>query len=1399
MNDESRRDHQLDSLADDFVARYRRGEHPALTEYCQRFPELAGDIRQLFPTLVTMEQARPDDDPTVASSVRVDGTTSVKLERLGDYRILREIARGGMGIVYEAEQESLGRHVALKILPPQAVLDPQHLQRFQREARAAARLHHTNIVPVFGVGESDGVHYYVMQFIHGLGLDQVLEEVRRLRSDHPATSSRTSGRGTDDTSVDSATLLVRSPALDGANPGVELPVRDSTSLLRASAQYWQSVARIGVQVAEALDYAFTQGVLHRDIKPSNLLLDVHGIVWVTDFGLAKSADSTDLTHTGDVVGTLKYLAPERLRGEVSIRGDIYSLGATLYEMLTLRPPFQDLDRSRLLRRITDEEPVRPRDINGDIPPDLETIVLKSMAKDPEDRYQTAAELANDLRHFLEDKPIRARPIGQWERGWRWCRRNPRIATLTATVATLLVAVAVISTLAAIWLRKERDAARQAEQMALAAVAKQEQAEVAQRRELFRAYLQDSQSLLLTGRMGQRTGGLQAVSRILAVLPDRELTPLQKAELRDAAIAHLALPDCREVDRLNNVAFHRGAVAIDDALQLVAASSEEGANTVIRRLGDPEFRVELEIDGPDQGQYMTHRLFSPSGRWLAEYRHKAEKPEDRQLVVWDWREKRIVYRDEHVAGARLEFHPDDRHLLWEKRLGFPRVVDVTTGQIVRESPRSFFRGWGAAFPPDGRWLAICSPDITSEIVSSDTWQTVVALPSSFRAQSVAWHPRDAYAVFGSSYGELFVARPENSSGQYLAPASLGGVDRIAFSPEGEYLAYSQSTNRSEIRLTDNERMRIRLPGQFQRFGRDGRRIALRLDEHTLTINEVIFPRALWHIPRIAEAAEFSADGRWLVSGGAGGVHLYSTQSWQEVADLKMDTCGPVAWHPDGRGLATFGIFSQAQLWPIGPLPDRPDQWQIGPPRALTERTDLDNLAEGKPLAPHHFGRHVAFSRDGRVLAIADARRNQIWMGDAGGERPPQVFAPFAAVRRVALSPQGEWIAASAHLGVRHTGVFRVSDRQQVLELKGHGNVAFSSDGEYFASCSVSECRIYRVGTWKLERTLPILEMPNWDASPVAFQPQGELLAIADSVHRTRLYHRGTGQNVANLTHSRTEASHGYWLSFSPDGTRLALTRIPDDICVWDLAELRAELAECGIAVPELPARRENGSPRRERKSEPLVVDRGPKLPLPEHWYRFWTRLARGEENKGQWPDAIDDLNSALRQPIEPLGRDRAEILDQRGADHLRNGDSLAARNDWREAVSLVPDLDDTTRRLARLELIGPRVTRDFRQALARLAPLASKPDAPPEDRMLFGIALVRIGHFEQGATALHSIADAPAAQPLAPLFLALALGSLGRHDQAKASYDRAAEWLQQHPSEAVEYRTAADEVAEQLRP
>ncbi|MBN1420946.1 MAG: serine/threonine protein kinase [Planctomycetes bacterium] len=482
MRDDETDRHPLEILAEEFTERLRRGEAPSIDAYVDAHPELAAEIRELFPTILDVERMKARRELASDGPVRGGGPP---LERIGDFRIVREIGRGGMGIVYEAEQESLLRRVAVKVLPRHALLEEKQIRRFEREARTAGMLHHTNIVPVFGVGEQEGLHYYVMQYIRGVGLDDVLIRLRAVVAGAPEaskvaaddTAARLARRlldgwaGADAHAAEDA--VAGSPSGSDASPGeprspstrtasprdprpvpgaceedeagddVDVPV---SALERIGQPYFQSVARIGLQVANALRYAHAQGVLHRDIKPANLLIDARGVVWIADFGLAKPLAHGSVTQTGDIVGTLRYMAPERFGGEADARSDIYGLGLTLYELLAFQPAFRASDRSHLIRDILHGDPLKPRKRNPRIPRDLETIVLKAIAREPGHRYATAADMAEDLERFLDDRPIRARRAGAVERAWRWARRNRTVAALSGAASVSIVLVAVVASL-----------------------------------------------------------------------------------------------------------------------------------------------------------------------------------------------------------------------------------------------------------------------------------------------------------------------------------------------------------------------------------------------------------------------------------------------------------------------------------------------------------------------------------------------------------------------------------------------------------------------------------------------------------------------------------------------------------------------------------------------------------------------------------------------------------------------------------------------------------------------------------------------------------------------------------------------------------------------------------------
>jgi serine/threonine protein kinase/tetratricopeptide (TPR) repeat protein len=433
----------LSQAADEFLDAQERGQVIDVEEQALRYPRVAHMLRRILPALTALRQEPDKDfDDKVAATARDGIPGPAVMGCLGDYRLLREIGRGGMGVVYEAEQISLGRRVALKVLPFAATLDSRQLQRFKNEAQAAASLHHTNIVPIYAVGCERGVHYYAMQLVEGRTLAAAIRDMRQQAGLPPRDLPGTSPFSAD-------TSLAPQGATTAPLAGL------STQHSVRHREHFRSAAALAAQAADALDHAHQLGVVHRDIKPDNLLLDDRGCVWITDFGLARFRTDACLTVTGDVVGTLRYMSPEQAlaqRAVVDHRTDVYSLGATLYELLTLEPAFPGRTQEELLWQITcgDAKPLRR--VNPALPTDLETIVLKAMARDPAERYATARDLAEDLRRYLGYEPIRARRPSLLARAGKWTRRHRSV--VVSAILMLLTAVLGLAA-STVWIAQEQ--------------------------------------------------------------------------------------------------------------------------------------------------------------------------------------------------------------------------------------------------------------------------------------------------------------------------------------------------------------------------------------------------------------------------------------------------------------------------------------------------------------------------------------------------------------------------------------------------------------------------------------------------------------------------------------------------------------------------------------------------------------------------------------------------------------------------------------------------------------------------------------------------------------------------------------------------------------------------------
>jgi eukaryotic-like serine/threonine-protein kinase len=524
----------------DLFYRRGRGDSPQASDYSGPFPN--AEVDWLEEVIASAEQSRREMD----AGAELDGSSTFGADKLhsangqigalryfGDYELLEEIARGGMGVVFKARQVTLNRIVAVKMILSGLLASPADVVRFHAEAEAAANLDHPGIVPIFEVGEHDGQHYFSMGYVEG------------------------------------RSLAARVP---------EGPVaaREAAQLMRT--------------VCDAVQYAHQHQIIHRDLKPANILVDREGRPRVTDFGLAKhQQDDSGRTATGQVLGTPAYMPPEQAAGKLDLIGptaDVYALGAILYTLLTGRPPFQSASSVETLRQVLEKEPLAPSELTAGVPRDLETIVLKCLQKSISQRYASARELADDLQRFLDSRPILARPVSRLERGWRWCRRNPWLAAMSSAVVLLLVVVAVISTAAALGYRAQLGRAEVAETAEKGA--KQEALA-----ELWDSYVVAARAGRMSRRPGQRFDSLRAIEKALALpLPAGR----SKDELRTEAIAAMLLPDLEAAKELPGLKPGTTTVAIDGAFDRYARGDGDGKVSV-RRVSDDAELFRLRGEGP----------------------------------------------------------------------------------------------------------------------------------------------------------------------------------------------------------------------------------------------------------------------------------------------------------------------------------------------------------------------------------------------------------------------------------------------------------------------------------------------------------------------------------------------------------------------------------------------------------------------------------------------------------------------------------------------------------------------------------------------------------------------------------------------------------------------------------
>lgn len=1059
----------------------------------------------------------------IKSNVDADATRSTNghrspvaepLHQVGHYRIVRELGEGGMGKVYLAEDQRLLRSVALKVVKAKFGTE-QESRRFQLEAEAVARLQHPHIVSLYEVGEQAGQRYLTMAYVEGQTLGERVKQ----------------------------------------GP---LPPREAATLVR--------------QIADAIHYAHNQGVIHRDVKPSNVLVDSKGHARLLDFGLAKRSDSdSDLTQSGQVMGTPGFMPPEQAEGkndQVGTQSDVYSLGATLYCLLTGRPPFQAASVVETLRHVVEREPVTPRNLNPAVPRDLDTICLKCLEKRPDKRYASAAALAEDLQRFLEVKSILARPVGPMGRLVRAYRRNPVLGTsITIAVLVFLGAFVLVS-----WslVRVENALAEEGKQRKAADIAKLD-ADRNARSERWERY---------------RAG-------IAAALSAQQLDNwvALRSALSSAPLEHRNW----EWRYLNNQLDNR-TFSLSNVLAMCPLSKEVGC---LRENG-----VDIgQIGGPVR-MTLTHAIKPMKARFSDDGSLLAVLTTDLSLHVWDLRTQQLIGTTSPANDLNqnwwIQMSPNNNEIYfpgptsetvrphwmcWRFRttdkpvslheLGGPhnyrlwftpsgdRVIgdyhfETSLLDTTHQKRLALHHQLMLSFSPDGnRYATIVKGTIF--IRDSRTGNTVAECHGPGETKISAWSSDGKRLATGSLHPINSIHIWDTSTGKELHKlvGHNNSIRELNFSPDGRYLVSASLDQTARIWNTSTGQTLAVLRGHRAsvtnaQFSPDGKRIITSAEEPGMRLWDTETGALLTVLTGtgVFQRGLFTPDGSYIYD--VEYPNFWDASLLERTGVLRGHTSYvyDVAFRPDGEEVASVAWDGSLRTWDV--------------------TTCMPKKVFQRPEATYF--RSVSYHPEGQSLLTVDFSPNTnqghvtVWDTHKTAPSRSWQYASNTEDFRATFNPSGDHILAGVPDGTLRW--FRSNSDRPIHTQEGHdklpgqaismyprcvSDVAYSADGTLFASCGYDNT----VRLWNGQSREEIALLRGHSGTPMRlqFSPNGKILASASVDTTVKLWDTESHQLIDTLEHG----SAVYGIAFSPDGTRLAGACADTSIRLWDVT-MRSQVAE-----------------------------------------------------------------------------------------------------------------------------------------------------------------------------------------------------------------------------------------------